>query len=79
MTLEHLALVCIGIGLANLTAGVFIRLFEDRYDDDDDVEDDYIDQLSKGEHESTDFFGYIVTSVGVLLYITYIILRGVGG
>ena len=76
MTLEHLALFCIGVGLAHLTAGVFIRLFEDRYDD---VEDDRIDQLSEGEHESTEFFGYIVTSVGVLLYIAYIILRGVGG
>ena len=61
--------------MANLTAGVFIRFFEGRYDDND-VEDDCIDQLSEGEHESTDFFGYIVTSVGVLLYIAYIILRG---
>lgn len=76
MTLEHLeylALVCFGVGMANLTAGVFIRFFEGRYHDD--VEDDYIDQLSEGEHESTDFFGYIVTSVGVLLYVAYIILR----
>ena len=77
MTLEHLALVCLGVGVANLTAGVFIRLFEDRYDDDDDdVEDDYVDRLSEGEHESTDFFGYIVTSLGILLYIAYIILQG---
>ena len=75
MTLEHLALVCLGVGVAHLTAGVFIRFFEGRYYDDD-VEDDYIDQLSEVEHESTDFFGYIVTSLGILLYIAYIILQG---
>lgn len=74
MTLEYLTLFCLGVGVAHLTAGVFIRFFGGRYYDD--VEDDCIDQLSEGEHESPDFFGYIVTSIGVLLYISYIILRG---
>ena len=72
-TLKSLALFCIGVGLAHLSAGVFIRFFEGRYDDDD--ADDRIDQPSEGEHESTDFFGYIITSVGVLLYIAYRIFQ----
>lgn len=30
----------------------------------------------KGHHKSTEFIGYVAVSIGVLLYIAYILLRG---
>lgn len=73
-TLENLALFCIGVGLVHLTAGVAIGFVEGRYYDDDEYASD--EKPSESEYESTDIIGYIVTSVGVLLYIAYITLRG---
>ena len=75
MTLENLALFFIGAGLPYLTTSVLLRLFGGR-SIDDDVETPNKEQPFKGHYESREFIGYVAVSIGVLLYIAYILLRG---
>lgn len=74
MTLEHLALFCLGVWVVYLIDGDILRLFGGRFIDED--EETYDKEQSSGVHyESTEFIGYVAVSIGVLLYISYRIFQ----
>lgn len=74
MTLLNLALFFIAAGLPSLTSGVLLRLFGGRFIDDDE-ETTSKEQPFKGHYESREFIGYVAVSIGVLLYIAYVIFQ----
>ena len=76
MTLLNLALFFIGAGLPSLTAGIitrFIIIGKKDYDAEDN--DNQEKQPWEKQLKSTETIGYTSVSIGILIYIAYVLLQ----